>query len=124
MFRMMIALFVTVLLLSACDSKDFTFSGESDNWQADLKVHQSNDFEKQEFLLKYQGEDVNSVGEISYTVKSMGSFGRTGALLEENGSLKDYSEADPTNAKVNENTEVQVTVEWNDKTETFKLNLK
>ncbi|WP_223701725.1 hypothetical protein [Sutcliffiella deserti] len=124
MIRKMITLFITVLLLSACSSKDFTFSGESDYWQADLRVHHSSDFEKQELILRYKGEDVDSVGEITYTVNSKGSFGGTRDKLQENGSLRDYKEADPTNAKISEDTEVEVTVEWNGNTETFKLTKK
>ncbi|WP_417899810.1 hypothetical protein ABN702_05870 [Bacillus haimaensis] len=124
MFRMVITLFITVLLLSACSSKDFAYSGESDNWKADLKVHQSSGFEKQELILIFQGEDVESIGPITYNVNSVGSFGGTRDKLQENGSIEDYSEANPTNAQVSEHTEVEVTVEWNGKTETFKLTKK
>ncbi|WP_200411910.1 hypothetical protein [Virgibacillus salexigens] len=114
-----------LLLLAACvsESKTFMFSGEAENWSADLKVTQSiDDYEIQDFVLKYKGSDVNSVGEITYSVDSgVGSFGRSGATLEENGTLTDSNEANPTNAKVSENAEVEVTLEWNDDTETFKL---
>ncbi|MEH7484463.1 hypothetical protein V7157_26005 [Neobacillus drentensis] len=117
-----VLLVVLLLLLSACSSKTFTFSGESDNWSANLKVSQtSDDYETQELVLKYKGEDVNSVGEIKYSVDSVGGFGRSGATLDENGTLRDKDEANPTNAKVTENTEVEVTVEWNENKETFKL---
>ncbi|WP_223490599.1 MULTISPECIES: hypothetical protein [Sutcliffiella] len=124
MFRIVITLFITVLLLSACGSKDFAYSGESNNWQADLKVHQSSGFEKQGLLLKFQGEDVKSIGPITYKVDSVGSFGGTRDKLQENGTVEDYSEANTTNAQVSEHTEVEVTVEWNGKTETFKLTKK
>jgi hypothetical protein len=114
-------LIVFLLLLTACSSKSFTFTGETEHWSAELKVNQSSDFEKQDFLLKYKGEDVDSVGEIAYKVESVGGFGRSGVTLEENGSIRHVDEANPTNAKVTEHTKVKVTVEWNGNTETFKL---
>jgi hypothetical protein len=41
--------------------------------------------------------------------------------LDENGILEGFDEANPTNAKVIEESEVEVTVEWNDNTETIIL---
>ncbi|MCA1057727.1 hypothetical protein LCL96_02215 [Rossellomorea aquimaris] len=112
----------SVLLLTACNTKDFSFTGESDHWQADLTVNQSSDFEKQDFVLKYKGKDMDSVGDIAYTVKEgTGEFGRTGVTLEGNGVIRDSSEADPTNAKMSEDAEVDVTVKWDDQEETFTL---
>jgi hypothetical protein len=119
--KKLIMICTVLLLLAACGAKDFTFSGESEHWKADVNVNQSSDFERQELVLRFKGEDVESVGEIAYTVDSRGGFGRTGATLEENGTLKDSSEAGPNNAKVSEDTEFVVTVEWNDTKETFTL---
>lgn len=117
-----VLLVVLLLFLAACSSKTFTFSGETDNWLANLKVSQtSDDYETQELVLKYKGEDVKSVGEIKYSVDSVGGFGRRGATLDEDGTLRNRDEANPTNAKVTENTEVKVTVEWNKNKETIKL---
>lgn len=117
-----VLLVVLLLLLAACSSKTFTFSGETDNWSANLNVSQnSDDYQTQELVLKYNGEDVNSVGEIKYSVDSVGSFGKSGTTLDEHGTLRDRDEANPTNAKVTENTVVEVTVEWNENKETFKL---
>jgi hypothetical protein len=74
MFRKIITLFVSLLLLTACNSIDVTFSGESDNWEADLKITQNSDtFENQDFVLKYKGEDIDSVREITYEVDNKGS---------------------------------------------------
>jgi hypothetical protein len=117
-------LIVLGLLLSACSSKTLTFFGESDKWSAELKVSQSSGFEKQNFVLKYKGDEVNSVGEITYRVESAGGFGQSGVKLEENGSLRHIDEADPTNAKVTENTKVKVSVEWNGNTETIELKIQ
>lgn len=54
MYRKISALFILLLLLAACSSNILTFSGETDNWSANLKVIQtSDDYETQEFILKY-----------------------------------------------------------------------
>ncbi len=53
MLKKVFFLVLTMLLLTACNTKDFSFSGESDHWHAELKVNQSSDFEKQDFVLKY-----------------------------------------------------------------------
>lgn len=128
--KISILLLLLLLLLVACsnntsDNETFTFSGETDNWAANLKINQTDDdYEKQEFVLKYKGKDANSVGEIKYNVDTgSGGFSRSGATLEENGTLKDNDEANPTNAKVNKNSEIEVTVKWNGNTETFKLSV-
>nr|WP_246869518.1 hypothetical protein [Priestia megaterium] len=112
-----------MLLLSACSSKNFTFSGETDNWSAELKVTQTNDeYETQEFKLQFKGKDINSVGEITYNIDTnAGGFGKSGVKLNKNGFLIDRDEANPTNAKVIEDSEVKVKVEWNGKTETILL---
>ncbi|QIZ11031.1 hypothetical protein HFZ78_19460 [Priestia megaterium] len=116
-------LVVLLLLLSACSSKNFTFSGETDNWSAELKVTQTNDeYETQEFKLQFKGKDINSVGEITYNIDTnAGGFGKSGVKLNKNGFLIDRDEANPTNAKVIEDSEVKVKVEWNGKTETILL---
>ncbi|MFC4404079.1 hypothetical protein [Gracilibacillus xinjiangensis] len=66
---------------------------------------------------------MNSVGEITYSVDSIGSFGESGATLNDNGVLKESNESNPKNAKVTKNTEVVVTVNWNENCETFKLDM-
>ncbi|WGG44525.1 hypothetical protein [Rossellomorea sp. DA94] len=121
MFRKFVILIGTILLLTACNTKDFSFSGESDHWHADLNVNQSSDFEKQDFVLKYKGDNVDSVGDVAYTVKGRGEYGRKGEPLEENGVIRHSSESNPTNPKMSEDTEVKVTVKWDDQEETFTL---
>ena len=120
--KITVVLISSLLLLAACSTQTFNFSGETENWSADLKVNQtSDDYETQELILKYKGDDVNDVGPIAYNVDSVGSFGRGGVELKENSTIIDSNTANPTNAKVSEHTEVEVTVEWNDNTETLKL---
>ncbi|WP_047984369.1 hypothetical protein [Ornithinibacillus californiensis] len=124
MFRKLSILLGSVLiLLSACSSNTFTFSGETDNWSAELEVTQhSNDFEDQDFKLQYKGQDVSSVGEITFTVDTnAGGFSRSGDTLNENGFIQTSKQANPTNAKIIENAEIEVTVEWNGSKESFIL---
>jgi hypothetical protein len=114
---------VLLLLLSACSSKTFTFSGETENWSAELKVAQTNDdSETQEFKLQYKGKDINSVGEITFKVDTnAGGFGYSDVKLNKDGFLTGRNEANPTNAKVSEDSDVKVNVEWNGITETIFL---
>ncbi|MGD6942368.1 hypothetical protein ACQCT6_10045 [Cytobacillus gottheilii] len=116
---------ILLLFLTACSSETYIYSGETDNWSAELKVIQtSNDFETQELALRYVGEDVNSVGDINYVVDSVGNFSRNGATLSESGTLSDKSESNPTNAQITNDTEMIMTIEWNDKKESFTLDKK
>lgn len=111
-----------MVFLTACTTNTFTYSGESENWSANLKViHTSDDLETEEFKLEYKGTDIDSVGEITYRVVTSGSFERSGAALEKNGTLTYSNEANQTHSKVTEHTEAEVTVEWNDNKETFSL---
>lgn len=123
MLRKIMLLGIFLMLLPACSSNTFAFTGETENWSAILKVTQhSNDYEDQEFELKYKSDDVSDVGNITVEVNTnAGGFGSSGNTLNENGVLKRSNEANPTNAKIIENSEVEVTVEWNDNTETFIL---
>jgi Prokaryotic membrane lipoprotein lipid attachment site len=122
MLKKILFIIGTMLLLAGCNTKDFSFSGESDHWHAELNVNQSSDFEKKDFVLKYKGEDVDSVGDVAYTVEEgIREYGRTGVTLDGNGVLRDSSESNPTNDKMSEDAEVEVTVKWNDQEETFTL---
>lgn len=121
--KLSILLGLLLLLLSACSSNTFTFSSEIDNWSATLEVTQiSNDFEEQEFELQYRGNEASNVGDISFNVETnAGGFGGSNYRLDENGAIRISEGANPTNAKISEGSEVEVTVEWNDNTETIIL---
>ncbi|UOQ83541.1 hypothetical protein [Gracilibacillus salinarum] len=125
--KLLVLLVSSLLLLAACgvsDSTMFRFSEETENWSAQLKVTQtSDDYETQDFVLEYMGDDVDAIGEITYSVDSVGSFARSGVSLAEDGTLRDSNKTNTTNAKVTENTEVKVTVKRNGNTESFKLDM-
>jgi hypothetical protein len=92
---------------------------------AELKVTQTEDeYEEQELKIQYKGNDVSSVGEIEYIVETnAGGFSGSGLSLEKNGTLKASAEGNPTNAKIIEESEVVVTIEWNGHTETIILKI-
>jgi len=121
--RITMVFVVSLVLLSACSSNTFTFTGKTDNWSAEIKVtQQSNGYSKQEITLEYRGENTNSVGKITYDVDTnAGGFGGSGNVLNENGVLRSSSESNPTNAKITEESKVKVKVKWNGKTETITL---
>ncbi|MGD6966350.1 hypothetical protein ACQCVP_07975 [Rossellomorea vietnamensis] len=122
MFRKITTLIVSLILLTACNSKDVSFAGESDSWEAELKIiHNSDTFKKEDFVLRYKGEDIDSVGDFAYEVDSISSgFGREGEGLGENGSIR-HSRESRADAIIPEDAEIEVTVEWNGNTETFTL---
>ncbi|MGG4470548.1 hypothetical protein ABER68_21155 [Paenibacillus alvei] len=126
MNRIMPALsLVFLLIISGCSSSSdaFTFTGESDNWTAELKVTQTtDDNEKQHMTLQYKGENAKNMEEFSYTVETnAGGFSAGDVVLGENGVYEDTAEANTTNAKVNKNSEVKVIVEWDNHTENMIL---
>ena len=108
------------MLLTACGTKVLNFSGESDHWSAKLKVSQTDDRQEEDFTLHYLGDDTESVGEFSYAVESVGSSSGNGATLNENGVLTSGGFCGGC-AFTSEHTEIIVTTEWNDQTETFQL---
>lgn len=121
--RKLFLCFFVFVFLSACNSKSFTFTGESENWSAELKVSQSEDgYENQKLKVQYNGEDVRSVGEISYKVETnAGAFEQTDAVLNDNGIFMVDESANPTNAKITEGSEVKITLEWDDNVEIITL---
>lgn len=54
-----------IVFLTACSSNTFILSGESENWDAELKVIQhENGFEDQLLKLHYKGKDIRASGEV------------------------------------------------------------
>lgn len=123
MFRKQLVLFVfTLLFLSACSSETFIFTGETENWSTELKVIQhGNGYENQEFKLLFKG-DPSTVDNVNFNVETNATgLGGSDYELNEKGEILVSDEANPTNAKITDDSEVEVTVEWNDKTETIIL---
>lgn len=112
------------LLLTACQ-KNVLYIGESESWTAKIDVMQSNDTEIQNFILKYQGEDLENVSgnKIKYHIETdTGSSEGTGVLT--NGGVLEGEAGNCSGcALVQEDDEFVFTVEWDDKSESFSLKM-
>lgn len=120
-------LIVVVFILSGCQSKTLNFEGESENWAAKITAMQDGDREIQDFVLSYRGEEQENVEgmEVNYKIEDhtgsssgMGTLTSPGVL-----QIKSYSNCSGC-AFVYESTEIEFTVEWEDKTETILLKAK
>lgn len=120
LLKKLIVLLGLIMLMTACGTKTINFSGESDHWSANLRVTQTDKRQEEDFNLHYLGNDIESVGEFSYVVESVGNFSGNGEILNENGTMTSGGACEGC-AFTSENTEVIVIVEWNDQTETFQL---
>jgi hypothetical protein len=109
-----------VLFLTACSSNTTVFKGESDNWEAELKViHNDNGIVDQYLNLQFKGNDLNSAGDIAYKVDTnTGAFGGSLLKLNEKGNLKGSHLNNQSKLKT---TTAKMTVEWNGKEEEFSL---
>ncbi|HWL24346.1 MAG TPA: hypothetical protein VNR38_11460 [Ureibacillus sp.] len=124
MQRNFLLLVIVVFILSGCQSKTLTFEGESENWAAKITAMQDDNREIQDFVLVYQGEEKESVAgmEVNYKIEDhTGSSGGRGTLKGPGVlQIKGYSNCSGC-AFVYEGTEIKITVEWEDKTETILL---
>ncbi|KEZ51573.1 hypothetical protein [Metabacillus indicus] len=109
-----------ILLLTACSPNTTVFTGESDNWKAELKIiHNDNNIVDQYVNLQFKGNDLDSAGNISYEVDTnAGGFGGSGLELNEKGHLKG---SDLNNKNVLKTTSAIIFVEWNGEKEEIFL---
>jgi uncharacterized protein YceK len=115
---------IYLLLLSGCQSKVLSFTGESENWSAKVKYTQNDDLQEKELILTYLGNDVNSVGEIEFNVDSNdGGFDGTG-FLKKGGTFQAKGNMSRGGAILVEKAKIVVTIEWNDKKEEIILENK
>jgi hypothetical protein len=124
MNKLPILLVLVIFLLSACQTKTFTFNGTSDNWTAKIRVMQTGDMEEQNFVLKYEGDDLENVGssEVKFKIEdNTGSSSGTGTLTT-GGVLESKGNSNCSGcAFVTEDTEITFTVEWGGKSENILL---
>ncbi len=109
-----------IFLLAACSPNTTVFTGESDNWEAELKIiHNDNNIVDQYVNLLFKGNDLDSAGNISYEVDTnAGGFGGSGIELDEKGHLKG---SDLNNINVIKTTSAIIFVEWNGEKEEIFL---
>lgn len=133
------SLLVLVLALSVSaqelkSTKVLTYHGESENWVGDFTLEISKGAITKLGNIKYQGEDVGSVGWVSCTFQT--GIGTTisksllagvhplNSPIGEKGTLTSYSVAGSSNERISTYSKVKivkVTVEWDEKTESFNL---
>ena len=54
------------VLLSACQTQELTFVGESENWSAEVTVAQTDGDEHYEIEINYKGNELESVKTFDY----------------------------------------------------------
>ncbi|MFD2212108.1 hypothetical protein [Metabacillus endolithicus] len=119
-------LLVLLLLITACQTqKNVTYTTEGDNWIAKIDVMQTGDKEIQSLILQYQGDDLESIGgsKIKYHIETdTGSSSGTGVLRK--GVVLEVEVGNCSGcAFVQEDDEFILTVEWDEKIESFTLKI-
>ena len=111
-------------------SKVLTYHGEGENWVGDFTIGISEEEITRQGNLKYKGEDVDSVGQVSVTFETTFSKSSSKSLLAgldspdspigKKGTVSTLGKSGNTNpwSKVEV---VKVNVEWDGKTESFSL---
>ncbi|MEC2074060.1 hypothetical protein [Alkalihalophilus marmarensis] len=123
--KLIATLLFLVILIGPFFNKTYTYSGEEYPWTAELSVTQTYyGFETQEFVLTYIGENMNRVGDIDYSLKSVYSFGGAYYQLDENGTITHSVDNMTIIGKISEDTNIIVTVGWEDEQVKFNLQRK
>jgi hypothetical protein len=114
------------------DTSEIVYKGTGDNWESQTTVkyyeyfyHDGDDmlrhegYHKESTLLKYLGNDIESVGTISYEEQSSSGGGSgTGRVLNPDGTLR-LSSSSGNGAMLRADDEITFTIRWNDREETF-----
>ncbi|HLR03522.1 MAG TPA: hypothetical protein VK111_12315 [Virgibacillus sp.] len=102
------------------ETEEVVYSGESDTWKAELKLVLEGDKEKREFTLTFTGDDYKSIEYINYDVVGPEEFSEEDASINvmqyvvSKETLQEATYAD-------DDSDIEVNVEWNDETETIEL---
>ncbi|HHT7225276.1 TPA: hypothetical protein ACTZ5W_002445 [Bacillus cereus] len=119
-------LFVLIIfILGACSNdKWFTLKGESENWKGMYQgyTYDENN-EASELTLIYKGDPSEIKGNIKYKYETDGSRKWDGNVLLDQNSIKTKIICEGC-IITNKNDVIKITMSWNDKTETFKLQSK
>ncbi|MCU7679000.1 MULTISPECIES: hypothetical protein [Bacillus cereus group] len=119
-------LFVLIIfILGACSNdKWFTLKGESENWKGTYQgyTYDENN-EASELTLIYKGDPSEIKGNIEYKYETDGSRKWDGNVLLDQNSIKTKIICEGC-IITNKNDVIKITMSWNDKTETFKLQSK
>ncbi|WP_100407681.1 hypothetical protein [Bacillus solitudinis] len=121
MYKIFMALLLSLSIITACNSEPQSFFGESNNWKAELNT--ASDGKVEGFVLSYIGSDMQSVGLFDAGVHA-GNFGfnSNGAELNSDGNFVFDLDGNPNDMIVKKNSEIITTIEWDGHTEEITLN--
>lgn len=128
-----------LFILMSCNNEisktteKFEFTGSSNNWKAsytqtykvdrykdkDGKLKYHNSF-TQVFLLEYIGDDIDSVGKVSYELKGLGSSSKSTGEILVDGKIKNETSGENGSLPL-EDEEYNLIVIWNGMEEVFKI---
>ncbi len=117
------------------DGKILNFTGESENWEGTFKVkYYENWFEDENGVshydsysttypsLKYKKSDINNIGEFTFEYKVGSAKGTsTGVILSDDGYADTLGISGGNSLPLRNTDQINFTVKWNDKEETFTL---
>lgn len=116
--------FIGILSLFACQSNQnvLIFSGEGENWSAELTINQIVG-ETYQIQMNYKGNNIEDIKVFRYNVESQNGvvdYSENDAKLNEEGIFKRnlLSENSPSTSVEDE---IVIKIEWNDISETFLL---
>lgn len=117
-----------ILLLAGCqsDEENLNFYGSSDNWTAEIITEIIDGAEKNEIILKYNGDGAGTISKFNYLVENNSnnqSFGANDVSLKEDGTYTNANLAS-NSASTTKDDQIEVTIDWNDQTESIILKKK
>jgi len=119
--NILILMLLFILILVACNSKQESFIGESDNWTVELITMDEN---VEDFVLSYKGTE-ELLGLVDADLKGE-NFGLSisGGELNDDGKLSLDVEKKPDDMAIKKDNKISTTVAWNGNTEEITLNKK
>ncbi|MED3541969.1 hypothetical protein ABEX53_08460 [Bacillus toyonensis] len=118
-------LVLIILILGACSNdKWFTLKGESENWMGTYQgyTYDENN-EASELTLIYKGDPSEIKGNVKYKYEADSSGEGDGNVSLDQNSIKTKIICEGCTI-TNKDDVIKITMSWNDKTETFKLQPK
>ena len=113
-----------IVLLSACQTSDLIFVGESENWSAAVTVAQTDGDEQYEIEIIYKGNDIENVKTFDYFVATSTNgvlnFGASNVSLDDKGKYQNKS-LSSNSPSTKQEEKLVLKVEWNGITESFVL---
>lgn len=112
-----------LLFLTGCSSstKTLTFAGDSPNWSGKYIVIITGKTHTSEYILKYKGTDVKSVGEVNFSISGPTEGGSDRGTLSENGEI--HGQMPLLGGVPPEDKPIKVTVKWSGETELFNMTI-